>query len=413
MKTAIPTPRQLEYQDWELGMFLHFGLWSFYEREPKGKVQEMDPKMFNPTSLDCRQWAEVAKRAGMKYAIFGAKFHDGYCNWPTATTDFSVKSSPWKNGKGDVVREFTDAFRAAGIPVGLYYSPADWRCPFYEDEARYNDFFYAQMEELMTGYGKIDLLWFDGAFSTHGYDWPRITSMMLKHQPGILMNTGNPNVRHGGSEAGVAPWPIWNTVREYYEPSTSAMTPCEPRWLPVEVCSQTRQWAWFYHDFDVETVKETDELVGMYLYSVGRGTNLLLSVPPDRRGLLAEPDATRVLEFGEALKARFGTPSFSRQAPEIKDGVIVIDLPEEPVAHDIVIQERLDAGEHVSRYTLMVQPAGHTVAPVTVAEGYNIGHKLIVPIHNLRIKQLRLEIQAEGTPRISSIEVFGRPSKWA
>lgn len=413
MSTALPTKRHLQFQDWELGMFLHFGLWSFYEREPKGRVAGMDPREFKPTKLDCRQWAATAKKAGMKYAVYGAKFHDGFCNWQTATTDFSVKSSPWKKGQGDVVREFVDAFRAEGIAVGLYYSPADWHCPFYEDVARYDDFFHDQMKELMTNYGKIDLLWFDGAFSTHAYDWPRITKMMRKHQPGLLMNTGDPDVRHGGSEAGVAPATLWNTVTEYYEPSTSAMSPCAPRWLPVEVCSQTRQWAWFYHDFDIPTVKEADELMGMYLYSVGRGTNFLLSIPPDRRGRLPEPDRSRLLEFGKDLKQRFGKPMVHVARPKLKKGVIEIDLPTEPVTHDIVIKEQLSKGEHVRHYTLKVQPAGHTVAPITVAEGHNIGHKLIVPIHNLRIKAIRLELETEGKAVIESIDVFGRPSKWA
>ena len=398
-------------------MFLHFGLRSFYERIGNEDTPNMDPARFMPEPLDCNQWAETAKAAGMRYMVLTTKHHDGFCLWPTKTTDFSVASSGWREGKGDVVRDYVEACRAHGLGVGLYYSPADWKCACYDDAQAYNDYFFSQMEELMRNYGTIDLVWFDLAYSKHPYDWPRIINMMRKHSPNILMNSGDPNVRHGGSEAGIAPWPLWNTVTEWTDPSTSTKRsdPDNPRWVPVEVCAQMRQFCWFYQDFDEHTVKLADELMCMYYHSVGRGSNLLLNLGPDRRGLLPEPDRSNLLEFGAILKDRFSSPIVSCPGAPLSTGKQVIehDLAEEPIVDHVVLEENLAQGEHVQKYRLQVLPAGHTIAPVTVAEGYGIGHKAIVPLHAMRIKQVRLELTCEGDGALKTLDLHGRPSPWA
>lgn len=414
MMTAIPTKRQLEFQGWEFGMFLHFGLRSWYERLSDKDIGQMEARVFNPGRFDCNQWAATAKAAGMKYMVLTAKHHDGFCNWPTKTSDFSVKSSPWKNGKGDVVREYTDACRAAGLGVGLYFSPADWRCPFYNDATRFNEYMLTQLTELMGNYGKIDLLWLDLAYSTTPYDWPRIMSELRRLQPDLLMNAGAPNVRHGGSEAGVAERPLWNTVTEWYEPSTSILTPCAPQWLPVEVCSQMRHWAWFWHEFDTHTVKGVEQLMGMYQYSVGRGANLLLNVGPDNTGLLPEPDRTRLLEFGAEIQRRFGTPVWEQNAVPVESGKTLIwELPEEPMVNAVMLNEDLANGEHVRRWRLLVEPAGHTVSPRLICEGYNVGHKQICAFPMVRVKQVRLEIETDAPTTLPMVRLFGEPSTWA
>ena len=209
-----PTPRQLEYQDWEFGIFLHFGIRTFYEGHRDWDGNPMDPGAFNPAELDCEQWAETARAGGANYMVLVAKHHDGFANWPSQYTDFSVASSPWRDGRGDVVRAFADACRKHDLKVGLYYSPADWKCPFYEDAKAYDDYFINQVSEILTPYGPVDMLWFDGCGSeNHTYDWPRIIGEIRRMQPDILIfNMGDPDYRWCGNEAGLAPYPYSNVA---------------------------------------------------------------------------------------------------------------------------------------------------------------------------------------------------------
>ena len=171
MRTAIPTQRQLEYQDWEFGLFLHFGIRTFYEGHRDWDGQAMSPEQFSPSAFDCKQWVETAKKAGARYMVLTAKHHDGFANWPSKYTDSSVASSPWREGKGDVIREFSEACHRYDMKMGLYYSPADASAPHYSDEKAYDDYFINQVGELLTGYGEVDILWFDGCGSEkHTYD---------------------------------------------------------------------------------------------------------------------------------------------------------------------------------------------------------------------------------------------------
>lgn len=172
------------------------------------------PELFNPTQFDARQWARTAKRAGFKYLVLTAKHHDGFCLWPTKTTDYSVKSSPWKNGQGDVVREVADACREEGLKFGLYLSPWDRHEPCYPDKEAYDDFYAEQLTELLTGYGPLVEVWFDGAGSQgREYDWPRIIGLVDQYQPeAMVFNMGRPTIRWVGNEDGVAPYPCWNTA---------------------------------------------------------------------------------------------------------------------------------------------------------------------------------------------------------
>ncbi|MHB1356920.1 MAG: alpha-L-fucosidase, partial [Anaerolineae bacterium] len=207
--TAIPTARQLEYQDWEFGLFLHFGLRTFYEGYRDWDERRMSPAAFNPSQLDCDQWVRIAAQAGVRYMVLVAKHHDGFANWPSRYTDFSVASSPWRAGGGDVVREFTQACAKYGMKTGLYYSPADINCPVYQDPGAYDDYFINQISELLVPYGPIDILWFDGCGSNdHLYDWPRIMGEIRRMQPNILIfNMGDPDFRWVGNESGLAPQP--------------------------------------------------------------------------------------------------------------------------------------------------------------------------------------------------------------
>ena len=213
----LPTPAQLQWQRDELALFLHFGVNTFTDREWGDGTE--DPAIFEPTALDARQWARAAKAAGARGMILTAKHHDGFCLWPTATTTHSVASSPWRGGTGDVVREFTDACRAEGLRAGLYLSPWDRNAPSYGDSPRYNDFYCAQLTELLTRYGPLNEVWFDGAVEVgpggkrQEYDWPRIWGLVRSLQPGaVIFSDAGPDVRWIGNERGVAGDPNWSTV---------------------------------------------------------------------------------------------------------------------------------------------------------------------------------------------------------
>jgi alpha-L-fucosidase len=409
LPTAIPSAKQLAFQDWEFGLFLHFGIRTFYEGHRDWDGQPMSPARFNPSALDCDQWVVTAQEAGMQYIVLTAKHHDGFANWPSEYTDFSVASSPWKEGKGDVIREYTDACRRHGMKVGLYYSPADASCPVYADPQAYDDYFINQIGELLTGYGEIDLLWFDGCGSSgHAYDWPRIIGEIRRWQPGILIfNMGDPDYRWVGNESGIAPLPTWNTVSELSlaidSGDAEAIGEGKPIWLPAECDCRLREANWFYSDLDEATVKSVDELMGLYYYSVGRGCNLILNIGPDRRGLLPDKDAARLREFGAEIRRRFSHPLAGLNDFVEVDGGWEFTPQGYFLFDHLVVQEDLTQGEHVRRFAVQIFP-GHYGNPITVFEGYNIGHKAICQFPAVAARKVRLEVlEADGAVRLKEL----------
>lgn len=397
---VVPTKRQLQFQAWEFGLFIHFGLRTFYEGYVDFDERPMSPEKFNPTHLDCNQWMKTAKEAGMKYAVMTAKHHDGFSNWPSAYTDFSVRNSAWKNGKGDVVEEFIQACRANGIKPGLYYSPYDGSAEFYDqkDGKAYDDYFVNQITELLTNYGEIDVLWFDGAGSEgHEYDWQRIVQVIRTLQPNILIfNMADPNFRWIGNEDGLAPLPNWNTVDalevSIYEEKKEELE--ESIWLPAE-CDVRMRDHWFYSDHDEHTVKALEELIGMYYLSVGRGTNFLLNIGPNREGLLPEKDRIRLLELGDEIRRRSSNPLATIKDYE-QSGQKWIYKTEDPYLIDhIIIQENLSQGEKVKAFTISIITASSgQVLPIY--KGENIGHKAIVKLPAVRMKGIIVEVTSSG-----------------
>src|SRR6266700_349610 len=269
-----PTPQQLAWQDLELGMFCHFGVNTFMGRE-WGDGSE-DPAIFQPTHLDCRQWARTAKEAGVRYAILTAKHHDGFCLWPTRTTEHCVRNSPWKDGKGDVVREFVEAMREQGILPGLYCSPWDRNAACYPDPQAYSIFYEAQLRELCSNYGPLVEIWFDGAGSEgYTYDWERIMQTVRTLQPDALVfNMGDPDICWVGNENGFAPSAISNNVTVQQGMSTTQV------YLPFEVDTPICTQRWFWHADNAEYIRSLPELIGVYYRSVGHGGNLLLNLAP-------------------------------------------------------------------------------------------------------------------------------------
>lgn len=405
-----PTSRQLAYQQWEFGLFLHFGLRTFYEGYVDFDKRPMSPSGFNPLQLDCEQWIRTAKEAGMNYAVLTVKHHDGFSNWPTAYSTFSVTQSPWKDGKGDVVLEFVEACRKYGVKPGIYYSPFDGSADFYTQDAKaYDDYFVNQITELLTNYGQIDILWFDGCGSEgHTYDWPRIIGEIRRMQPEILIfNMGDPDFRWVGNEDGIAPVPCWNVVdsTKFSILTDSPEKLASRLWLPAECDVQMRS-NWFYSDNDAHTLKSVEELMGLYDQSVGRGANLLLNIGPDRAGRLPDIDAERLLEFGAEIRRRLNDPIATIAQCQEKDGKWVFTAQEPTMIDQIVIGENLTEGESVRRFTISIVTAKSRKSCV-VYEGQNIGHKAIIRIPPVRVRGVVLEItESEGEPLIRELGIY-------
>ncbi len=331
---VAPSPQQYAWQKMEFTAFVHFGMNTFTSKD-LGSGQE-DPKLFNPTNLDCDQWARVFKEAGMKMAILTAKHHDGFCLWPSKYTDHSVKYSLWKNGKGDVVREFVSACRKYGLKVGLYLSPWDRNNPSY-GTSDYNRYFMDQLKELLTNYGKIDELWFDGykgpEAKSEEYDWHAYYKLIRRLQPEAVIAVSGPDVRWVGTESGYGRDTEWDVIpidlstlnedeiRGENHPIDEVFLPHNYMgddlggrdklylakglfWYPAETDVSIRP-DWFYKAYQDSMVKSVAELVDIYFNSLGKNSVLLLNVPPDKRGLITKYDIRSLMGLHRVIKETF------------------------------------------------------------------------------------------------------------
>ncbi len=401
---ARPTQKQLEFMEWEFGLFFHFGIRTFYPGhiDWDGKEAEMTPDGFNPPNLDCRQWIRTAKEAGAAYAVMTCKHHDGFANWPSKYTSYNISQTPWKGGSGDVVADYVAACREYGLKVGLYFSPADANIIGKKlTAAEYDQNFIDQISELLTDYGKIDYLWFDGYGSEgHEYDQERIIRVIRTLQPGILIfNMWDPDTRWIGNEEGIAPIRNYNEVEALdFSVRTGKKDLLENRrFLPAECDIRMRRDTWFASEQDQDTVKTLDQLMGIYDYTVGRGSNLLLNIGPDASGQLPEEDATRLLEFGRALRERFHNPLLILESPllDAEKEELIIDLPEETTVNCIMLSEHLEEGESIHGFQIYSQPvpAGRRLL---FHEGYQVGHKAICTFPAVASKRFILTFNAGG-----------------
>lgn len=418
----VPTPQQLAWQRGEMTMFIHFGVNTFTDREwGDGKESEA---VFNPTALDARQWTRAAKDAGFKLVILTAKHHDGFCLWPSRHTEHSVKNSPWRGGRGDVVREFVEACRADGLKVGLYLSPWDRNNPKYGTDA-YNDYFVAQLTELLTDYGPVDEMWFDGACGEgpngkkQVYDFTRYYATIRKLAPQALIAISGPDVRWVGNESGVA-----RLGESSVKPDGNAAdgTP-RWRWYPAE-CDVSIRPGWFYHAKEDEKVKTLAKLMDIYFASVGRNSVMLVNVPPDRRGLFADPDLTRLKEFGAAIRGiaagRVAPQAIVADttldaalaagmandgnldtywAPSAATGTLTLDFGSPRQFNVLNVQEPITLGERVAKYHIDVERNGQWEL---LARGTVIGHRNLHPLAPVTAQRVRLVIDAaKATPCIA------------
>ncbi len=407
-----PTKKQMEFLSWELGVFFHFGIRTFYEGHKDWDMQPMSLEGFIPQSLSCEQWIKTIHEAGAKYAVFVAKHHDGFANWPSKYTQYSVANTPWKDGKGDVVAEFVSACRQYDIKVGIYYSPAEFDMKdAKKTDKQYDDYFINQIAELLTGYGKIDYLWFDGCGSEgHVYDTVRIIGKIRQMQPELLIfNMWDPDTRWIGNEDGFAPLPNFNIVDsvDFSVLSNERDIMQEKLYLPGECDCRLRWKNWFYSGHDANTIKTLDQLMGLYYLSVGRGANLLINIGPDRRGLLPAEDAQRILEFGSEIKRRFSNPvAVGKFAKKSIDHKYFLALDDFTLINHLILKEDISFGDGVLKYRILIKTSG-TRKYVTVFEGANIGHKAICQFPAVHTNEVVVEIlEAENDYGITEIKAF-------
>ncbi|OGV57235.1 MAG: hypothetical protein A2283_21150 [Lentisphaerae bacterium RIFOXYA12_FULL_48_11] len=422
----IPSNSQLAWQRLEMTTFFHFGVNTFTDRE-WGDGKE-DPAIFNPSALDTRQWVRTAKNYGSGLMILTAKHHDGFCLWPSKYTDHCVKRSTWKDGKGDVVREFTDACRAENVKVGLYLSPWDRHEQCYGTD-EYNTYFKNQLTELLTNYGKIDEVWFDGACGEgpngkkQVYDFESYYTVIRKLQPDAVIAIMGPDVRWVGNESGVAR-PGESSVQKRGDKTV---------WHPAE-CDVSIRPGWFYHATQDNKVKTLEHLLDIYFKSVGRNSVLLINLPPDRRGLIADPDVARLKEFRSALDEIFKTnlatgkavsaDNVRGKAKEFSAAMVVdgkldtcwatddgattgrleIDLGEPREFNLVNIQEPIELGERVRKYRIEVERDGKWQKLV---KGSVIGHRNLLGLPKITARKVALVIEdAHGAPAVSEFGIY-------
>jgi alpha-L-fucosidase len=382
--TSTPTPGQLAWQRAGFGMFCHFGLNTFFDME--WSDGSLPSSAFDPAALDARQWVDAAAEAGMRYVVLTAKHHDGFCLWPTETTDYSVRSAPWRGGRGDVVGELATACAEAGLGVGLYLSPWDRNAPCYGDAAAYDDFYVRQLTELCTRYGPLFEVWFDGAGSEgRVYDWERIMGVVEEHQPdAMVFNMGRPTIRWVGNEDGLAADPCTYAVGD------------PARYLPPE-CDVPIRRHWFWQSDDLHTLKSLEHLLAIYYRSVGLGAGLLLNVPPDRRGLLDDHDRTRLLELGAEVGRRFGERQGLSATLEAEPGRVRASLPSVQPFDHVVLEEELARGQRVTDHEVLV---GGSV----VARGGTIGVRRIHAFPEVTDGHVELRVAGDA-PVVAAVTV--------
>lgn len=418
-----PAPQQLEWQDLEFGVIAHFGLNTYTNKEwGSGKVS---PSVFNPTKFDPDQWAQAAKAAGAKYLVFVAKHHDGFCLFPTPLTKYSVASSPWENGKGDVVKAVEEACRRNGLKFGIYLSPWDRHEPSYSDDKAYDKFYEALMQQLLTRYGPLEEFWLDGAGSEgHVYDFKDYLHQLRIYQPNTLvfadvgfMKWGD--IRWVGNEQGFAPEEDWDVIdRAGYL-----------RWRPAECDTPLHKYHWFWHPNDAGTLKTVPELMKIYDNSVGHGCQLMLGISPDEQGLLPALDAQRLREFGEEIHRIYGHNLAPEGAPSSSTGAdaraafdnnpdtfwiapphtyhswLEVKFPR-PVTFDrTVTMEWLNRGQNIENYE--IQSRTEATGWKTLYRGTSIGHKKIDIFQNTTAREVRLRIVgASHRPAIREFQIY-------
>lgn len=428
----VPTAQQLEWQQMEFTAFLHFGMNTFTGNEWGHGTDS--PALFNPSELDCEQWVKALKDGGFKMALITAKHHDGFCLWQTETTEYSVKNSPWKDGKGDVVRELRDACEKYGMKFGVYLSPWDRNAPSYGDSPAYNKFFIAQLTELLSNYGEVHEVWFDGACAEgpngkkQEYDWTAILAKIRELQPKAVTAIMGDDVRWVGNEGGLGRETEWSATvipPGSYTHKKAAKEALgleemskdlgsrelvakaqEVYWYPSEVDVSIRP-GWFYHAEQDGQVRSLANLVNIYYRSVGCNSVLLLNIPPDRRGLIHEIDVQRIKELSEYINKTFatnyvekGNQEWAAQVGESKE----YDVKSGAMVNTFLIQEDITKGQRVEDFLVEVYSNG---AWQYATEGTTIGYKRLLRFSDCQPEKVRVTIRgSRATANISNVGLY-------
>ncbi|MCF8715602.1 alpha-L-fucosidase [Joostella atrarenae] len=454
----IPSERQLAWQELEYYAFIHFNMNTFTDME--WGLGGESPKSFNPTDLDVNQWVSVAKEAGMKGIIITAKHHDGFCLWPTETTEHSIKNAPYKNGKGDLIKELSEACKEGGLKFGVYLSPWDRNNEHYGNP-EYVEIFHEQLRELLTNYGDIFEVWFDGANGGSGYygganetrkidnktyyEWDKAVAIVRELQPNaVIFSDGGPDVRWVGNEDGKANatnwsimrrdeiypgWPRYKELRGGHEDGT--------HWLPAEADVSIRP-GWYYHASEDHQVKTLEELIDIYYKSVGRNASFLLNLPVDKRGLVHELDEQQLIALRKQLDKDFAEnlalntkvvasnyrgnddnfrpelliddnkTTYWATDNEITEANVIFSFSEPTAINRIVLQEYIPLGQRVQNFTVEVLKDNDWETIVTET---TIGYKRILRFDTQTISKLRVSIQkAKGAITLSNVELYKAPN---
>ena len=447
---VVPTANQIQYQKQEMVGFIHFSINTFTDKE--WGYGDESPDLFNPTELDVNQWVTVAKNAGMKELILTAKHHDGFCLWPSQYTEHSIKNSPYKNGNGDIVRELVDACRAQGLKVGLYLSPWDRNHPDY-GTPDYIKYYRQQLTELLSQYGDISEIWFDGANGGDGYyggareerridrktyyEWDSTFQLVKTLQPDILIfSDAGPDIHWIGNEHGYAGETFWSTIvsdslviggsdSDYLNQGDIRGT----SWI-IGQCDVSIRPGWFYHSDQDHQVKTPNRLMDIYYKSVGRNGVLLLNLPPDQRGLIHENDVVALTGFTNLLQQTFKPISTTISSIEasstwtgclssyLTDGLdstfwaagnsapasLKVKFEEKKQIDHIVLKEPIAYGQRIISFSVSALIDGQWSI---IAQESTIGYKRILKFKAVMTDQIKIDIlSAQSIPAISEIQFF-------
>lgn len=458
---VTPSARQLRWQQLELTAFFHFGMNTFTGNE-WGTGKE-DPILFNPTHLDARQWVRSVKEAGIKQVIITAKHHDGFCLWPSKYTEHSVKNSPWKNGKGDVVKEVAAACKEYHVGFGVYLSPWDRNSPLYGSGDAYNNYFLNQLTELLTQYGQVDEVWFDGANGEgpngkkQVYDFDRWYKLIRKLQPGAVIAIMGPDVRWVGTESGYGRETEWSVIpannldQQTIANGSQHDLVIKPHgdmtgndlgsrekiknakglvWYPAEADVSIRP-GWFFHESENTKVKSPEKLLDIYYSSVGKNCVMLLNIPPDRDGLINQNDIDALNGWKKLRDETFGTNLLKGASVECPNGIntklalddqyntffttkakdtattITMQLKKRQTFDVLLLQENIAIGQQVEKFVLEYW-TGNNWEKVT--EGTTIGYKRLLRFPAVTAEKVRLKIESSRlNPALSTIGLYKQP----
>jgi alpha-L-fucosidase len=430
----LPSPRQLDWQDLEYYAFIHFSINTFTDKE--WGYGDESPSLFNPSQLDTDQWARVISEAGMKGVVITAKHHDGFCLWPSKYTEHSVKNSPWKNGQGDLLKELSESCKKYGLKMGVYLSPWDRNHADYGTEA-YIDYYRNQLRELLTNYGPIFEVWFDGANGGDGYysganeerkidnktyyDWPNTHKIVRELQPNAVMfSDAGPDIRWVGNEKGYANQTTWSTIyRDSIYPGMpdfnrfSSGQEKGTHFIPTETDVSIRP-GWFYHPDEDDQVKTLNHLWDIYCNSVGLNSNLLLNLPVDRRGLIHENDLKALMDLRAKIERVFKTNLAEKSSLQIehknlhmdssiltdglresyielnqKENRIILNLEQSSSSNLLVVEEAIQEGQRIRSFQVELLKENQWEP---IYEGTTIGNKRFVRFPTQEIKAVAIRL---------------------